>query len=352
MACRSALAYGKAVSNYPLSYRLTWLPRLLHPSVHGFRPESRPTPRDAGERPAGAVRLVFFGDLSSVANEAPPMVDWDLRTLFGGADLIVGNCESPVVERPAAPFATALGLKHAMDAAFLADALAAAGIDPGKTVLSLANNHALDQGVAGLRASRAAIEAIGARVAGLTGVPTVLADVGDLSVAVDAHSAWRNAGASKFARHVRTAPDPSPPPAELHCALPHWDWEFRHFPQTETREASRRLRATGTRLVVGGHAHVLQPVERRGDALVAYGLGDFLGTAWPRVRWPLRIGGLLVVDVATQGVARGTILDHALVPFVRLREGRRERLLPAADAPARLRVRVAARLAAVLGPAG
>jgi poly-gamma-glutamate synthesis protein (capsule biosynthesis protein) len=97
---------------------------------------------------------------------------------------------------------------------------------------------------------------------------------------------------------------------------------------------------------------VLQPVERRGGTLVAYGLGDFLGTAWPRVRWPLRIAGLLVVDVATDPARRGEILRHALVPFVRLRDGGGERLVPAGDAPRELRGKVAARLDAVLGPAG
>ena len=347
------------MSNYPLSYRLSWLPRFLRPSLRGDRSAFHAAPRSAAEKPRTAVRLVFAGDLSAVANRTQPHVDAELQSLFRGADLTVLNCESPVVSRVDAPLGTMIGVRHAMSAGFLADALGAAAIEPRRAVLSLANNHALDQGHAGLEASLEAIAGLGAHAIGLAAQaapPAVVA--GRLTVSFDAFSRWRNAPREDFAGRIRTAPHAgdgavrdagATEAADLHCAVPHWDWEFRHFPRAETRATARRLVHAGARLVVGHHAHVVQPVERLDDGLVAYGLGDFLGTAWSRTRWPLRIGALLVVDVAGEGAARGRILQHALAPFVRTRNGARENLLPVDALPTGLRRKVSARLDAVLG---
>lgn len=347
------------MSNYPLSYRLTWLPRFLRPSLRGDRSAFHAAPRRAADKPGAAVRLVFAGDLSAVANRTPPRIDEELQALFRGADLTVLNCESPVVSRVAAPLGTRLGVRHAMSAAFLSDAMGAAAIEPARAVLSLANNHALDQGHVGFEASREAIAGLGAHTIGLMAheKPPMIA-AGGLTVSFDAFSRWHNAPREAFAASVRTAPhakdtsdldDDGNGAADLHCTVPHWDWEFRHFPRAETRATARRLVAAGARLVVGHHSHVIQPVERVEDSLVAYGLGDFLGTAWSRTRWPLRIGAVLIVDVAGEGASRGRILQHALMPFVRKRDGAREELLPVDALPAGLRQKVSARLDAVLG---
>ncbi|HHZ10863.1 MAG TPA: CapA family protein [Rhizobiales bacterium] len=342
------------MSNYPLSYRLTWLPYFLRPSLRGDRSGFHVVPRSAPEKPADAVRLVFAGDLSAVANRALPRVDVELQALFRGADLTVINCESPVVSRVYARLGTLVGVRHAMSATFLADALGAAAVEPSRAVLSLANNHALDQGHDGYVASREAIAALGAHAVGLTAhdkPPRIAA--GGLTVSFDAFSHWHNAPREEFAARIRTTPhahdDSGSGTADLHCAVPHWDWEFRHFPRAETRATARRLVGAGARLVVGHHAHVIQPVERLGDSLVAYGLGDFLGTAWARTRWPLRIGTLFVVDIARRNPDRGRIVQHAMVPFARLRDGARERLAPLDALPRELRRKASIRVDAVLG---
>jgi poly-gamma-glutamate synthesis protein (capsule biosynthesis protein) len=157
-------------------------------------------------------------------------------------------------------------------------------------------------------------------------------EVGSLTIGLLAFTQWRNASEAEFAGRVTTADGignrrEAARSADLVCALPHWDFEFRHFPHTETRALARRL-AEEAGLVVGGHAHVVQPVERIGDAFVAYGLGDFLGTALPRVPWPLRIGAMLSVEVSADDRTKGEIACYRLVPFVRERRERHERLVP------------------------
>lgn len=365
------------MSNFPLSYRLSWLPRLLTPSLGGDR-QGFAAPAGAWlEAPAErSVRLAFVGDISAVANRVTPVVHPEIRELLASADLVVGNCESPVVERPRCGLGTRLGIRHAMSAPFLGETLAAAGIDREKLVLSVANNHALDQGVEGFDETLAALRQLGIRVIGLAeepmakiAVPTALRQApyrhaptplwggGALTVGFSAFTRWRNAEASKFAGRVATESDPTSwprdgiPGCDLVCAVPHWDWEFRHFPRAETRALARRLTDAGAGLIVGGHAHVVEPVERMGSTLVAYGLGDFLGTAFSRQPWPGRIGFVLAVDVGLEGDTRGLIAGYRCHPFFRLGEGRRERLVPVGTLEGNLRSKVARRFGSVMGAA-
>lgn len=387
---------GPSVSNFPLAYKLSWLPRLLKPSLAGDRSGfALPAGTLLEPFPTRTVRLVFVGDISAVANRTAPVVDPEIRDLLGAADLVVGNCESPVVEKVRAPLGTALGIRHAMSERFLAEALEAAGIARDRLVLSVANNHALDQGVEGFDGTLAALRRLGIRVAGQAGEPVakiVVRGAGPqypfrrrtftsdpsphgggeaaapefpsslwggvrgesaLTVGLVAFTQWCNAAAGAFGSRVTMASDPADwqhdaaQGCDLICALPHWDWEFRHFPRAETRTLARRLAEGGAGLIVGGHAHVVQPVERMQDTLVAYGLGDFLGTAWTRQPWPGRIGAMLSVDVGLDGDTRGRVVAYRLAPFFRLREGWREHLVPVGMLAGRLRGRVAGRLAAL-----
>lgn len=344
------------MSNFPLPYKLSWLPRLLAPSLTGGRGGFAPLQAEWADRaPHRTARLVFVGDISAVANRAAPTVDAEIRDLFAAADLVVGNCESPVVEETRAPLGTALGLRHAMSGRFLADALEAAGISRRKLVLSVANNHALDQGVAGFDETLAALRRLGIRAVGHAGEPMAKVACDGWTIGFLAFTQWRNAGAGQFAGRVAMADDMAVLPVgamrecDMACALPHWDWEFRHFPRAETRALARRLAKAGAGLIVGGHAHVVQPVERLDDTLVAYGLGDFLGTALPRQPWPGRIGAVLAADISLDPPARGRIAGYRLHFFLRRRVGGRERLTPVESLESGLRDRVSARLRAVYG---
>jgi poly-gamma-glutamate synthesis protein (capsule biosynthesis protein) len=369
------------VSNFPLAYRLSWLPRLLKPSLAGDRNGFAPLAATWLEPPpTRTARLVFVGDISAVANRTAPPVHPAIRELLASADLVVGNCESPVVERPHARLDTALGIRHAMGERFLADALDAAGIAREKLVLSVANNHALDQGADGFGETLAALRRLGIRPVGLADEPLAFIAIGTrasriysgartpapdpspqgagepgaATVGLLAFTQWRNASRDAFAGRVVMADDAwpldLPTGCDLACALPHWDREFRHFPRPETRRFAKALADAGAGLVVGGHAHVVQPVERLGDALAAYGLGDFLGTALARVPWPIRIGALLTVDVSLDPETRGQIAGYRLHFFLRERDGGHERLVPVEALDGPMRDKVFGRLGAIHGP--
>ncbi|MGX5827016.1 CapA family protein [Mesorhizobium sp. 43Arga] len=339
------------MSNYPLSYKLSWLPRFLKPSLGGDAAGFAPMAERLVEPPPKrTVRLAFIGDISAVANRRAPHCDPVIKAVLDAADVVIGNCESPVVDRPSAVLGTKLGTHHAMSERFLVEALAAVGIAHEKLVLSLANNHVLDQGVAGFDETVAALKRLGIRSIGLAADgPVQPVKVGLLNVGFAAFTLWRNADESLFAGRVSMDSDAErwPRGFDLLCAVPHWDWEFRHFPRAGTRALARRLAGQGVGLIAGHHAHVVQPVERIGEAVVAYGLGDFLGTALARQPWPGRIGGVFVADVSADEGSRGAIASYRMYPFVRLRDGDHERLVPVEALEGRTREKVERRLSAV-----
>lgn len=328
----------RRVSNFPLAYQLSWLPRLLAPSLKGDRRGMLPPEATlASPPPERMLRLVFLGDISAVSNRQAPLVDESLRALLGSADLVVGNCESPVVERPRWPVGTAVGTRHSMTGAFLSETIAASGIRADRLLLSLANNHMLDQGVDGYGETRAALAALGiATIGGIEDGLVRTLRLGGVGVAFATFTQWRNAGPAAFAGRVAMLDDLArndfsalrSAEADLVCVVAHWDREFRHFPQPETRRLAEALVACGAGLIVGHHAHVVQPAVMVGGTPVAYGIGDFLGTALPVAPWPLRIGVILSVDVGAEPGSLGRVVSYRFTPFFRERTGGRERLVP------------------------
>ncbi len=248
--------------------------------------------------------------------------------------------------------ATRLGLRHAMTPTFLDGVIAAAGIDPAKLVLPLANNHMLDQGVAGpggdggspgrtrhLDGRHGGRWSCAADRVGSANdrIPRLHA-MAQRERGQNSPAAWQWRTASQAGRSMPTRPIWSAP-----CRI--GISSFGIFRSLETRALARRLAGDGVGLV-GGHAHVVQPVERIGGALVAYGLGDFLGTVLPRTPWPLRIGAMLSVEVSADEDTRGQVSAYRFVPFVRERRIRRERLMLADPSD----VKTTDRLNAVPGP--
>ncbi|WP_195163092.1 CapA family protein [Mesorhizobium sp. NBSH29] len=321
----------------------------------GFAP---PTAQWLGTPPNKSVRLVFIGDISAVAGPVPPEIDETLRDILASGDLVVGNCESPVVARPHAPVATRLGTRHAMKGAYLDGALAAMGVAPDRLVLSLANNHMLDQGVEGFEETLHALAVRGINHIGTKHRPGAVLPIRGVQVGLLAFTQWRNAAAKTFDSLISTgaalaARDWEPlrtMNADIRCVIPHWDWEFRHFPRPETRLLAATIAAAGANLIAGHHAHVLQPVERVGaKTLTAYGLGDFLGTAFARQPLPARIGAIMVADISADSENAGEIFRYALIPFFRQSTVGGEQLVAVHDLPIPLQTIVFTRIARITG---
>lgn len=56
----------------------------------------------------------------------------------------------------------------------------------------------------------------------------------------------------------------------------HWGEEYTTNPSSNQKQVAKELSDMGVNLVIGNHAHSLQPVEMIGDTLVFYALGNFI----------------------------------------------------------------------------
>ena len=86
---------------------------------------------------------------------------------------------------------------------------------------------------------------------------------------------WRTA--SGRGRIIRRAEAARAAGADLVVLSLHWGTEFRHVPDPEQQRLARRLTGSGAvDLIVGHHAHVVQPIRKVHERWVAYGVGNSL----------------------------------------------------------------------------
>ena len=241
------------------------------------------------------VRLTIVGDI--MAGDSAICVGWGMASrwsadrfgmviqntgmLFRDADIVLGNLESPLTpngrgktrwhrdQMRAAP-EVARSLKHI-----------------GFSVVGTANNHAVQHGVEGYVDTTKALEAAGLVALGRRGTapwvsrPEILMRHG-VSVGFLAYC-WRprqyGPEEPPFAEGNLTEAVSDIKRLSQQCDMIvvslHWGDEFFDQPSEEQIAAARQLVDAGARIVVGHHPHVLRPIERYGDGVIAYSLGNF-----------------------------------------------------------------------------
>jgi poly-gamma-glutamate capsule biosynthesis protein CapA/YwtB (metallophosphatase superfamily) len=258
-------------------------------------PSSSPAPAPRTVTVLAAGDVLIHQDLELTEGARLPGGGYDfsgvlapVAPLVRGADLAICHLETPVAP-PGGPFR---GYPTFDVQPQIVTALAGAGFD----VCSTSSNHSLDDGFGGLVRTLDTLDAAGIRHSGsyrsqpesLT--PTIL-DVHGVRIAEVAGTYGLNGGgppaAEPWSVHVEHVPDVSGLLAgaararaagaqivvvSLHCCV-----EYQHQPTAAQVEAVHRLLASpDVDLVVGHHAHVVQPFEEVGGKWVAYGLGNFV----------------------------------------------------------------------------
>ncbi|MGS2617337.1 CapA family protein [Micromonospora sp. LZ34] len=206
-----------------------------------------------------------------------------VRPRVSAADLAICHLETPLAE-PEGPFT---GWPAFSVPPQLADAAAWAGFD----TCSTASNHSLDTGVAGIARTLDNLDRVGirhtgtARSAAEATRPLVLdvagVKVGQLSYTLSFNDIELPAGrpwaANRIdpdaildeARRARAAG------AEIVILSMHWGTEYQNEPNGDQLDLARELLASAAiDLIIGHHAHVVQPFEKIGTKWVAYGMGN------------------------------------------------------------------------------
>ncbi|HEX6631091.1 MAG TPA: CapA family protein [Gemmatimonadaceae bacterium] len=253
-----------------------------------------------------------------------------LTPLVQGADLVLLNVEAAIgagrAPRKCPPGSRAcFALRQPVSAA-----AALREVAPGAVVVAnVANNHARDAGTEGFERTREHLEAAGVYVTGADTLPTLVPLGGD-TVAVlgfttstagpDARdlAAVRRHVARAAARHDRVIVTvhmgaEGVRAQRTRARVERYFNENRGDPVAFARTAVR----AGAALVIGHGPHVLRALEWRGDALVAYSLGNLINHGPFLLHEPLNRGALLC---ATMG-PRGAVRDAIVTPTYQRRVG-------------------------------
>lgn len=307
----------------------------------GSSTNSKSTPDAVARDPLGngrAVTLAFGGDVHfeeglKTRLAADPRTALDpLPQLLKGADVAMVNLETAVTADGNCPSKQAKQFTFAtVPSAFTA--LRAAGV----TVTTMANNHGLDCGRAGLVESLAAdrraglpligvgadrdaaftpfeIEKNGQRIA-IVAASQVLDDnlKGEWMATDDEPGMATARDLGGLVRAVREARAD----ADTVVVFLHWGTELQQCPNTQQPQLARLLAAAGADVVVGSHAHVLLGAGFLGRTYVDYGLGNlaFYAKGAPRSQ-----SGVLLVTVTGRRVDKAawrpaTIADGAPIPL-------------------------------------
>lgn len=121
--------------------------------------------------------------------------------------------------------------------------------------------------------------------------------------------------------------------AELIALCIHWGDEYKLLPNARQRELADKLTALDVDMIIGGHPHVIQPMEmRRGPAgkpvLLVYSLGNFISN----MKTDNTRGGAMVrvsLERDSAGDARVGSAAYSLVFTEPPSQGRNYRLVPA-----------------------
>ena len=267
---------------------------------------SGPLPLEAEPPDSPRVRLAFAGDLSMAlaigrnlealaagsAAVEPGYPFAGVADRIASADLAIGNLEC-VVSPLGTPKPTAPVPFRAPELAF--GAVQRAGFD----IVSVANNHVLDYGPEALddmvaRLDRHGLPHIGVGRRSLAPEAPLVREIHGIRLGF---FAFYDVNIEKACRDIARARGA----VDLIVVFNHWGIEAQASPDGHQRTFGHALVDAGADLVVGAHAHVLQPEEWYRGKLLFYGLGNFVfaGMGFDE---PHRTGGLLEVDLSRRGV--------------------------------------------------
>jgi poly-gamma-glutamate synthesis protein (capsule biosynthesis protein) len=307
-----------------------WLPP---PSM---MPVSASLPLQGGEPAEDGAVLAFLGDValgrsmeSQLARYGPSYPWQGLAPLLTGMPGTAGSRPLPVIA--VANLEGVLTTRgEPLNKSYLVrahpawgQALAHASLD----VVTLGNNHALDYGPEGLDDTLATLAALGIASVG-TGPDQRPASftVNGVRVAFLGYAAARWNGSPDVPATDRLAwAEPEAVQADVRAArqdadivvvLLHAGTEYATEPSPDQVAVAHAAVDAGAGLVVGHHPHVTQTVERYGDGLIVYSLGDALFDI-PR-RAAMR-GDLLRVHVTTDGLVRAELWPFWIEDAIRPR---------------------------------
>jgi hypothetical protein len=293
-------------------------------------------------RTCDGPEMLFAGDLLYPGHADERSLSDALRARVARSACFVVNLEGTIGERAhdIAPLLTRRGIRQLFayerdpqgagwTSRFDVEALGALLGSAPRVLVSVANNHTLDDGAAGFAHTVERARALGWDVVGDArgGDGTTLVDVGSHRVGLfalsygsnrlpldrDCHLRFETVPYRLSRARIRGLAESLRERGATHVvALLHWGYEHEHEPAPEQRRCVELLFELGVSAVIGHHPHLLQPSEGAEGRWASYSLGDFAGG--DRTIWS-RLGAMVSLRFGEGGAAFGEVVPVAQSPF-------------------------------------
>ncbi len=235
------------------------------------------------------IHLVAVGDIMLSRNVGQKMVQYNdyqypfrqTEQFLQNADITFGNLESPLISGDPV---------YSPSMIFRADPECAKALsEVGFDVLSLANNHIMNQGDKGLKKTlellgEEGIQGIGAGLNYETAHRAAIIEKNGIKIAFLAYAyagnpeaGENNAGAAIMnPENLKADLEKAKKEANLVIVSMHAGTEYQRSPDTEQITFAHAAIDAGADLVIGHHPHWFQSVEKYKDKYIIYSLGNFV----------------------------------------------------------------------------
>src|SRR5680860_119834 len=239
----------------------------------------------------GKATFIFVGDIMlsrSIGDFLARRQDYNfpfakIAPVLVGADLVFGNLESPISDQ---------GESSGRLYSFRADPLATPGLkNSGFTVLSVANNHAFDYGLAAFTDTLVNLKKLGLNYAGgganfteahqgayqeINGIKITVLAYTDLlpksQMATDKQAGFAYLDEEQMIKDIKQAKEQS----DLVIVSFHWGQEYETKANEHQKKIASEAVKAGASLIIGHHPHVVQEYTDIQGVPVAYSLGNFI----------------------------------------------------------------------------
>lgn len=248
--------------------------------------------------PANLHYTIGFGVASQFArNNGKLWVD-TIKEYFDKADISFGNLEAALISEKKCP----------QEKCFAGSTIFATFLkEVGINIVSLANNHILQEGLEGYISTKKALENnniryIGESIDGTSNIEIFEVDgikiglAGFNNIDID-KTKNRNVYAEYVDKNIIKALNiMASLKLDYKIISLHWGDEYSVIPSREQSVAAHKFVDFGADIIVGHHPHVIQPIERYKKGVIFYSLGNFIFD----MVWSKKVRTGMVVNVTLE----------------------------------------------------
>lgn len=248
----------------------------------------------------------------------------DIKEYIESADIAVGNLETT--------FAGANRKYSSYPEFNTPEALAVDLREMGIDILSTANNHSLDKGYAGIESTiqflqQAGIDCVGTYTSPESQQKPLIKNVNGINIAFLSFTYGTNGilvpeekeycinliDDRHIVNQINLAKEED---SDLICVFMHWGVEYRLTPTEEQERLADLLFDNGVDIILGGHPHVLEKMEKRTitledgttkDGFLIYSLGNFMSG---QVKDNTRSSIILSLEITKNGKNGNITIDN------------------------------------------